>query len=113
MPLGDLGRVILGQPLRAEGRARRCRGVGHAYLAGGVPRRFKGIGENDGDDLAVVVDLGAELAASMSKRLAEVATALRSPVFSWVRMSSTPGTARASARSSAVMRPLAIVLVTR
>ena len=60
-PFGDLGRVILGQPLRAEGRARRCRGVGHAYLAGGVPRRFKGLGENDGDDLAVVVDLGAEL----------------------------------------------------
>ena len=60
-PLGDLGRVVLGQPLRAEGRARRCRGVGHAYPAGGLPRRFEGIGENDGDDLAVVVDLGAEL----------------------------------------------------
>ena len=49
----------------------------------------------------------------MSKRRRRTSTALSSPVFSWVRMSSTPGTARASSRSSAVIRPLAIALVTR
>ena len=46
--------------------------------------------------------------------IAEDFTSLSSPVFSWVRMSSTPGTARASVEVEAVDRgPCAIALVTR
>ena len=58
--LRDFGRIFLLQALRAEGRGRRLRRIGHFDSVSRFARGLEGVGEHHRDDLAVLQNVRTE-----------------------------------------------------
>ena len=106
-----------GGPRRVEARTRRYGRVADLDAIRGLARRLVTLGDDHGDDLAVMGDVGRFQRLDRGAGIAAIAEQFRLPsasaAFSWVTMSITPRTRLASSRSKLSMRPLAMALVTR